>query len=263
MTPEVNQSSLGAINNLHWTSPYQDARFIEAADNAGLHTNIIETERDVLYFVGQSNDALTAWEVSRSIEVPQNLPDHLTVYQQSLEPSYADDTYSTIALLASNNRFNPRFMRSVQRAEQKITPEQFREIIELNEIPYLFSAFKTAEHRGTLDLSTFQRLVVSLAEVGIARCFVIDHPYEERPIGASVVLDNGVQSNLRYYTASREIANTGHLLQFRVINHLFDDGRSIVDQSGYTTATNDPKMLGINAFKDQIGGTVYHFNKQR
>lgn len=261
ITPDTRMSSPQLeLDSLNWLSPYQDDRFLEAARSTGFNTEKIDLSDGSLRFFSYPGEQLTAWEVDDTVAITEPIPDKYRVYQRTRNPTVESDTYSTIALSQNAPRFSQRFLRNTKKAELILSDEAFKEL-DISDLALVTAEFQEPERRDNLDPATFNSFVHNLAEVGLLRCFILDTPQTDGFCAASLVIANDHQANLRFYTANREINGTGHLLQKKVINHLFKDGLKIVDQSGYTPNTTDQKLQGINDFKQQIGGSIVTFKK--
>lgn len=260
-----------SLNNTEygWHSPYQDTRFNEAAGVAGFNTAVLKADGgQPIFFHG--SERLTAWEISPNLGCSfLDHSDNYQIYQLHSEidearPSpddYNETDYYTLVLDQNDLRFTNRFMRNVNKASGSLYG-----LVEAETNPQINTAIKSIEpypeRYGKIEIDRFASLIKALARTGILKCFVLKKPSSKTLAGTSFVLLNEEQANLRYYSAARE-SNAGHLLHYKVINHLFEElSVHIVDQSGVSPPQEiDPVLRGITEFKRQVGGRVLRFSQ--
>lgn len=252
----------------HWSSPYQDSRFHDGIRKAGLQTEVLITKNgDPIFFYGEDNQ-LVAWEVDCEFN-PNDIPDGHKIYKYIHENGNTNsdndtaqrDNYQTIALMNDQPRFGKRFKRNVIKAQNYNIPTSLKEVVSPDQINIALSQFiSNPERRDNIEMEKFTNIVQNLAQTGILRCFVLNNETNDKIVGTAAVLINDTQANLRYYSADKN-NNEGHILHYLLINHLFNAlSMDIVDLSGYSSSNEtDKKLLGINEFKKQIGGSIINF----
>lgn len=227
----------------------------------GLEYAAVSQDNSEELFFDLQGDRPIAWE---AVNPPNGNTSYLgpsTVYQLSYPSDGVDeDSYYTLALSANEAHFNKRYLRQVKKAQSGMV----NPTIQLAEIP---SQIRRAvdmftphpERRDHLPMSAFQRRIAALSDAGLLLAYVLCDGKDA--LGVSLALRTDTQVNLRFYSAQRQMG-AGHLLHYLSIKDMFNSqGIDTIDLSGVSPHSIDPKLCGINEFKQQIGGDLIEFKR--